>query len=105
MESAFICNLCYLKTNNNEICYYHTTSEILSANSKTLESFLAPIRQKMLENAGKCLIHCLSCDSVKIWCEGKFDKLITKANLDRRLAMVLTSKLLFLTDFGQKLDE
>ena len=41
MESAFICNLCYLKTNNNEI---------LSANIKTLEVFLAPIRQKMLEN-------------------------------------------------------
>ena len=50
MESAFICNLCYLKANNNEICYYHTTSEILSANIKTLELFLAPIRQKMLEN-------------------------------------------------------
>ena len=50
MESAFICNLCYLKTNNNEIGYYHTTSEILSANIKTLELFLAPIRQKMLEN-------------------------------------------------------
>ena len=49
-ESAFICNLCYLKTKNNEICYYHTTSEILSTNIKTLESFLAPIRQKMLEN-------------------------------------------------------
>ena len=42
VESAFICNLCYLKTNNNEICYYHTTSEILSANIKTLELFLAP---------------------------------------------------------------
>ena len=50
MESAFICNLCYLKTNNNEICCYHTTSEILSANIETLELFLAPIRQKMLEN-------------------------------------------------------
>ena len=49
MESAFICNLCYLKTNNNEICYYHTT-EILTANIKTLELFLAPIRQTMLEN-------------------------------------------------------
>ena len=48
--SAFICNLCYLKTSNNEMCYYHTTSEILSANIKTLELFLAPIRQKMLEN-------------------------------------------------------
>ena len=50
VESAFICNLCYLKTNNNEIFYYHTTSEILSANIKALELFLAPIRQKMLEN-------------------------------------------------------
>ena len=50
MESAFICNLCYLKTNNNEISYYHTISEILSANIKTLELFLAPIREKMLEN-------------------------------------------------------
>ena len=50
MESAFICNLCYLKTNNNEICCYHITSEILCANIKTLELFLAPIRQKMLEN-------------------------------------------------------
>ena len=50
VESAFICNLCYLKTNNNEICYYHITSEILCANIKTLELFLAPIRQKMLEN-------------------------------------------------------
>ena len=50
MESAFICSLCYLKTNNNEIRYYHTTSEILSADIKTLELFLAPIRQKMLEN-------------------------------------------------------
>ena len=42
VESAFVCNLCYLKTNNNEICYYHTTSEILSTNIKTLELFLAP---------------------------------------------------------------
>ena len=50
MESAFICNLCYLKTNNNEIRYYHTTLEILSTNIKTLELFLAPIRQKMLKN-------------------------------------------------------
>ena len=50
METALICNLCYLKTNNNEICNYHTTSEILSANIKTLELFLAPIRQKMPEN-------------------------------------------------------
>ena len=47
---CFICNLCYLKINNNEICYYRTTSEILSANIKTLELFLAPVRQKMLEN-------------------------------------------------------
>ena len=51
MESAFICNLCYLKTNNIGICYYHPTSEILSANIKTLELFLALIRQKMLENS------------------------------------------------------
>ena len=51
MESTFICNLCYLKTNNNGICCYHTTSEILSANIKTLELFLALIRQKMLENS------------------------------------------------------
>ena len=51
MESTFICNLCYLKTNNIEICYYHTTSKILSANIETLELFLAPIRQKMLENS------------------------------------------------------
>ena len=50
-ESAFICNLCYLKTNNNGICCYHTTSEILSATIKTLELFLAMIRQKMLENS------------------------------------------------------
>ena len=50
VESAFICNLCYLKTNNNKTCYYHTTSEILSTNIKTLELFLAPIKQKMLEN-------------------------------------------------------
>ena len=50
MESAFICTLCYLKTNNNEICHYHITSEILCANIKTLELFLAPIRQEMLEN-------------------------------------------------------
>ena len=50
MESALTCNLCYLKTNDNEICYYHTASEILSTNIKTLELFLAPIRQKMLEN-------------------------------------------------------
>ena len=49
------------------------------------------------------------CDSVKIWCEGKLERLITKTNLDSSingfLAMVLASKLLFLTDFGQKLDE
>ena len=38
------------RTNNNEICYYHTTSEILSGNIKTLELFLALIRQKILEN-------------------------------------------------------
>ena len=50
VESAFICNLCCLKTSNNEICYYHTTSEILSTNIKTLELFLVPTRQKMLEN-------------------------------------------------------
>ena len=50
LESAFICNLCCLKTNNNEICYHHTTSEILSTNIKTFELFLTPIRQKMLEN-------------------------------------------------------
>ena len=41
--------LCHLKT-NNEICYYHTTSEILSSNIITLELFLTPIRQKILEN-------------------------------------------------------
>ena len=41
----------------------------------------------------------------KIWCEGKFERLITKANLDRRLAMILASKVLFLTDFVQKHDE
>ena len=51
VKSAFICNLCYLKTNNNGILYYHTTSKILSANIKTLELFLALIRQKMLENS------------------------------------------------------
>ena len=50
VESTFICNLCYLKTNNNEICYYHITSEILCANIKTLELFSTPIRQKMQEN-------------------------------------------------------
>ena len=50
VESAFICNLCYLKTNNSEICYYHITSEILCTNTKTLELFLALFRQKMLEN-------------------------------------------------------
>ena len=42
--------LCHLKTNNNEICYYHTTSEILSGNIITFELFLTPIRQKILEN-------------------------------------------------------
>ena len=42
---------------------------------------------------------------MKIWCEGKFERLITKTNPDRRLAIVLASILLFLTDFGQKLDE
>ena len=57
----------------------------------------------MLENTIK--IRCLSFDLVKIWCEGKFERLITKTNLDRRLAMILASKLLFLTDFVQKLDE
>ena len=50
VESAFICNLCYLKTNNNEIFHYHTTSHILSVNMKILVLFLALIRQKMLEN-------------------------------------------------------
>ena len=50
MESSSFVTFCYLKTNNNEICYYHTSSEILSANIKTLELLLAPIRQKMLEN-------------------------------------------------------
>ena len=48
---------------------------------------------------------CLSCDLVKIWCEGKFERLITKTNPDQRLAMILASKLLFLTDFGEKLDD
>ena len=42
---------------------------------------------------------------VKIWCEGKFEKLIIKTNLNGRLEMILASKLLFLTDFVQKLDE
>ena len=32
-------------------------------------------------------------------------RLITKTNLDQRLAMILASKLLFLTDFVLKLDE
>ena len=40
---------------------------------------------------------------LKFWCEGKFERLITKTNLGRRLAMILASKLLFLTDFVQKL--
>ena len=56
----------------------------------TLELFLALVRQKMLENTIK--IHCLSFDLVKIWCEGKFERLITKTNLDRRLAMILARK-------------
>ena len=50
VKSASSVTFCYLKTNNNEICYYRTTSEILSVNIKTLELFLSPIRQKMLEN-------------------------------------------------------
>ena len=33
------------------------------------------------------------------------ERLITKTNLDRMLAMILASKLLFLTEFVQKLDE
>ena len=49
VESAFIRNFLFW-INNNEMCYYHTTSEILSGNIKTLELFLASIRQKMLEN-------------------------------------------------------
>ena len=47
----------------------------------------------------------ISFDLVKICCEGKFERLITKTNLDRRLAMILASKLLFLAGFVQKLDE
>ena len=39
------------------------------------------------------------------WFEGKFERLITKTNPDRRSGMGLASILLFLTDFGQKLDE
>ena len=78
-------------------------SEVLSCNIKTLELFLAPVRQKMLENTIK--IGCLSFDLVKTSCEGKSERLITKTNLDRRLAMILASKVLLLTDFVQKLDE
>ena len=55
----------------------------------------------MLENT--IFVNCLSFDLVKIWCEDKFERLITKTNLDQRLAMILASKLLFLTDFVQEL--
>ena len=37
--------------------------------------------------------------------QGKFERLITKTNPDQRLSVILASKLLFLTDFDQKLDE
>ena len=66
-----------------------------------LELFLTQIRQEILENA-KFVVFPV------IWLkfdEGKFERLITKRNPDRRLAMILASKLLFLTDFGKKLDE
>ena len=37
--------------------------------------------------------------------KGKFERLITKTNLDQRSSMILASKLLFLSDFDPKLDE
>ena len=71
------------------------------ATLKLLNYFWLRLRRK----CWKILNSLSSCDLVKIWCEGKFERLITKTNSYRRLAMILASKLLFLTDFGQKLDE
>ena len=76
-------------------------SEILSCNIKTRIIF----GSDQVENAGKYQIRCLSFDLIKIWCKGKFERLITQTNLDRRSAMISARKLLLLTDFVQKLDE
>ena len=48
----------------------------------------------MLENTK--LVVFPVCDLVKIWCEGKFERLITKTNLDRKLAMILAANCCFL---------